>query len=435
MTVAAQGRQWRAARSCRPAAPGKAGGARIGIVLAFTLVSAGALAVVLLFATQIALDRVWRSGTGTGTGSGTDTGTGRIPARDAPRAPFAERLVRDWLHITATKLPPVSDSSAEAKPAGGGTPGKHGVGVYYVSYGSQSERFVHDAYNSARNIRRLNPSIQTAIATNYRGPLLRVFNHTVHIPDYHFDESRQWLTRLYYLAMSPFELTVEIDSTVTVCSTTLVEDLEAELASKRFDFASQVEYISRPANAPHIVHPHNFVLMYFWNANAASLFSAWFDIYKDTYDTLDDQKTLSLALRSPSLPARVRFAKVKDSFAMGFLASAVCSSPGSQARCTRAISGKMSMFHSFDGKRLPERHKNRFCEFYNENTARRQLVFKLSDQSEYKFFTNTKDCTESGFGETCRYLEETGVHHEDGLVEELATSDAWIRAVHSKKGL
>jgi hypothetical protein len=350
-----------------------------------------------------------------------------------PRAPFANHLIRDWRRgMAEANFKPMSaaargEGTARAY-SGGWEGGKQGVGVYYVSYGRESARFVHDAYNSARRIRRLNSRIRTAIATNYRGPLLKEFNHTVHIPFRHFDASRQWLTRLFYLALSPFELTLEIDSTVTVCSTTLVEELEAEWQAKSFDFASQVERVSVSQTLKHIVHPHNFALMYFWNSNTIRLLSEWFEIYKDTYNTLDDQKTLSLAIQSPKLAQQIRIAKIKDSFALGFLSPSSCSPPGSQVRCTRAFAGKVSMFHSYDGKRVPAKYNRQFCDFLNSETGWRQILFKPSGLSDYRLFTREQDCKASGFGSICDYLLESGPSR-GVAVEELPKSNAWIRAV------
>jgi hypothetical protein len=350
-----------------------------------------------------------------------------------PRAPFANRLIRDWRRgIAKANFQPVAATARGGGTAraysGGWAGGKQGVGVYYVSYGRESARFVHDAYNSARRIRRLNPHIRTAIATNYRGPLLKEFNHTVHIPFRHFDASRQWLTRLFYLALSPFELTLEIDSTVTVCSTTLVEELEAERQAKGFDFASQVERVSVSQTLKHVVHPHNFALMYFWNPNTIRLLSEWFEIYKDTYNTLDDQKTLSLAIQSPKLAEHVRIAKIKDNFALGFLSPSSCSPPGSKVRCTRAFAGNVAMFHSYDGKRVPAKYKRQLCNFLNSDSRRRQILFKPSDQSDYRFFTSEQDCKAAGFGSICEYLLESGPSR-GVAVEELPKSDAWIGAV------
>jgi hypothetical protein len=110
---------------------------------------------------------------------------------------------------------------------------------------------------------RLSPQVQTAIAIKQSWSLRKEFNHTVHIPSRHFDAPRQVFAHPFYLALSSFEFTLEIQSTAAVCPATFVEELEAERKAAIFHFASQVEFVRFANNEKNLVHAHDFALMHF----------------------------------------------------------------------------------------------------------------------------------------------------------------------------
>jgi hypothetical protein len=283
-------------------------------------------------------------------------------------------------------------------------------------------------------MQRLNPGIRSAIATNYEGPLLQHFNHTIHIPEHHFAHGRQWLTRLLYLTKSPFELTLELDSTVTMCSTTLLHDLHAELASARFDFAAQIEVARSGNHGPgadtgRVFSFHNFVLLYRWNSRTRKLLREWFDIYKHVHNTTDDQRTLYRAATSPAVvDAGTRIAKVRDNFAVGFLGASACPLGVKNVRCTRAIRGPISMIHSHDRKRIPQQHHGEICDYINSTGRRRLFRENMATKAQYEVLTAENSCPVDKDGKLCRYLALDDAERASGIVESIPSSTIWANA-------
>ena len=102
---------------------------------------------------------------------------------------------------------------------------KHGAGLLFFAYGQLSaiQKYLREATDAAASFRALNPKLQIAIVSNNGTVDARVFSH--HItprPDLLFagrpfangadPMPRQWLTRLYYMAHSPYALTWALDS-------------------------------------------------------------------------------------------------------------------------------------------------------------------------------------------------------------------------------
>mmetsp|Transcript_6514 Transcript_6514/g.10785 ORF Transcript_6514/g.10785 Transcript_6514/m.10785 type:complete len:179 (-) Transcript_6514:695-1231(-) len=95
-------------------------------------------------------------------------------------------------------------------------PKKSGYGFIYSSYSSDTNkslpRYLEEAATSARELKQRNPTIATAIITNAK-QVPDIFDHVVRVSDALLFPglktrpdgiSRQWFTRLYYLAHSPF---------------------------------------------------------------------------------------------------------------------------------------------------------------------------------------------------------------------------------------
>lgn len=100
--------------------------------------------------------------------------------------------------------------------------------------------------------------------------------------------SRQWLTRLQYLAATPFALTLALDTNVHPC-----EDVSALLdAAEReaFDFAAASGSTGEPG-----LSTHNFALMYRWSARTEALVSRWLALQLQAA-VHDDQHTLTRAI-------------------------------------------------------------------------------------------------------------------------------------------
>ena len=144
-----------------------------------------------------------------------------------------------------TAAPHTSD--VEATPAAAwALPGeaatKAGAGLLLFAYGSDAytlNHFLGEAAFAAQSFKAHNPELQIAVVTNNASVDRTLFSHVLRPrPDLLFPGSpcpyekdpakaatcttyqtrRQWATRLYYMALSPFELTWALDSNVVSCT-------------------------------------------------------------------------------------------------------------------------------------------------------------------------------------------------------------------------
>ena len=111
--------------------------------------------------------------------------------------------------------------------------------MLFFAYGGtqQVDAFLAEATLAAASFRRLNAQLPIAIVTNNATVDRTVFTHHI-VPrtDLLFPGSscpdvcrpdhlpRQWTTRLYYMALSPFEITWAFDSNVYACPGTFAAD-------------------------------------------------------------------------------------------------------------------------------------------------------------------------------------------------------------------
>jgi hypothetical protein len=99
-----------------------------------------------------------------------------------------------------------------------GASSKRGVGLLFFAYGGTKQlgRFLAEASTAAASFRAHNPNLSIAIVTNNQTVDPHVFDvHIAPRPDLLFAGNimrndnipRQWLTRLYYMAHSPYAIT------------------------------------------------------------------------------------------------------------------------------------------------------------------------------------------------------------------------------------
>ncbi|KOO24080.1 hypothetical protein Ctob_003272 [Chrysochromulina tobinii] len=137
-----------------------------------------------------------------------------------------------------------------------GESAKSGAGLLLFAYGGRKtlQHFVREAQYAAASFREHNPTLPIAIVTNNETVDRRIFTtHIMPRADLLFagenDQNRsdkvprQWLTRLYYLAQSPYHITWALDSNVNVLTETM--------------------------------YPHNFNLVVRWSAPSAALMRDW----------------------------------------------------------------------------------------------------------------------------------------------------------------
>ena len=178
-------------------------------------------------------------------------------------------------------------------------------GLLFFAYGGQKtlNHFLKEAANAARSFREHNPSIRIAVVTNNATVDGRIFD--VHISpreDLMFAGEnlrkpadrvmRQWLTRLYYLAHSPFKVTWALDSNVLSCTPGAAQAfLDAALATDLWGF--HIAHGSQNIASPTMT-PHNWNLA-FRDAMVVGLMREWFSLQVQQGVASDDQSTLHVA--------------------------------------------------------------------------------------------------------------------------------------------
>ena len=235
---------------------------------------------------------------------------------------------------------------------------KAGAGLLFFAYGGSGEvdKFLKEATFAAGSFKRFNPSLNIAIVTNNKTVDPRIFSHHIRprnellfpgspCPDVCRGDqlSRQWTTRLYYMALSPFEITWAFDSGVTQCPGPFAHNavqrfLDDALASSLWGFdlghANQAKGTS--------IYPHNFNLLYRWTATTSNVFRDWFLIQLRRGITTNDQDPLSLAEVRQKAAGGLRVGQVPTEFAGAFY------SPIGGAfypRITRVVHGPAQVLH------------------------------------------------------------------------------------------
>ena len=145
--------------------------------------------------------------------------------------------------------------------------GDRRVGLLYIIYSHQatsdgrSLSYLQQALRSVRTVSKHNPELPTALATNLlqsagaaeavlRGP---AGNGSFTLAcDMHGQQpgENHWSPRLRALRSAPFELTLEVDASVTVCSPQLHGALLAEWTRDRLDFAVNFEMVQLSPPSP-----------------------------------------------------------------------------------------------------------------------------------------------------------------------------------------
>jgi len=194
---------------------------------------------------------------------------------------------------------------------------KRGAGVLLFAYGHSSTLpyFLAEAVSAARSLRSLNPELSIGIVSNNETVDPTLFD--VHLrprSDLLFAGdltnsgqlrsdgiARQWLTRLYYLALTPFEVTWALDSNVVCCTRNSADSfLRAALSTKLWGY-DMVHASQRDGR----LYPHNWNFVYRWTPGTSSLLREWLLLQLRRGVTADDQKTLLVAqmrVRAASVP-------------------------------------------------------------------------------------------------------------------------------------
>eukprot|EP00639_Heterosigma_akashiwo_P012587 CAMPEP_0206371488 /NCGR_PEP_ID=MMETSP0294-20121207/6508_1 /ASSEMBLY_ACC=CAM_ASM_000327 /TAXON_ID=39354 /ORGANISM="Heterosigma akashiwo, Strain CCMP2393" /LENGTH=342 /DNA_ID=CAMNT_0053818615 /DNA_START=69 /DNA_END=1097 /DNA_ORIENTATION=+ len=173
---------------------------------------------------------------------------------------------------------------------------------------------------SATRFKQHNPDLPIAIATNAeKNAIPDVFDIHIPIARQHLLYSegqmiRQWLTRIKYMALTPFKTTLMVDASTISCSKG-VANLLLGPHFKRFDIAIQTENLGT-------LRPHNCVLVYRNTAATLNLLKHWDSYHQCAKHNQDDQDTLQVTLLELSLRRKLSVGVLADNFATAMVSRA-----------------------------------------------------------------------------------------------------------------
>jgi hypothetical protein len=231
---------------------------------------------------------------------------------------------------------------------------KRGAGLLLFGYGGlQLSRFLGEATTAAAMFRRDNPRLRIAVVSNNATVDARYFN--IHIrpradllfagdnqqsrPD---KLPRQWLTRLYYLAQSPFELTWALDSNVVSCTEGAAQAFLDEARRNKL-WGYDIAHASQTFT---VMYPHNWNIIYRWSARTSSLMRDWLLLQLRRGVTHDDQKTLHISELRHQKAGLLSVGQIKSNFAAAFYPVGNRGQRKHNARITRKIVGRAHVVHS-----------------------------------------------------------------------------------------
>ena len=309
-------------------------------------------------------------------------GPGKQQPRFKPlRLMFPQRWNAQRMQKAASRA-----SSSAAQWAVPGEEAKRGAGLLFFAYGGRGvevNRFLGEVMVAARSFRASNPSLPIAIVSNNETVDRSLFSH--HIKpreDLLFPGSscqgnvcrgdrlqRQWMTRLYYMALSPFYVTWALDSNTIQCA-----GASAHLAVQHFlDDALATSlwgYDLSHANGAkgRHIYPHNWNLLYRWTPQTSNVFRDWFLLLLRRGISADDQGPLAHAeVRQMLAGGGLRLGQVPTEFAAAFY------SPFGKTfypRTSRVVRGAVQILHVSPPSLAPH-----WCAAFNRDAGRpRQMV-------------------------------------------------------------
>lgn len=277
----------------------------------------------------------------------------------------------------------LSASSNAANWAVPGEADKVGAGLLFFAYGGSGEvgRFLTEAMFAASSFKRSNPALNIAIVTNNKSVDASVFSHHITprnellfpgspCPDVCRGDQlrRQWTTRLYYMALSPFEITWALDSGVLQCPgpfalNAVQRFLDDALNSSMWGF--DIGHANQAKGSA--IYPHNFNLIYRWTSKTSNVFRDWFLLQLRRGISTNDQDPLSLAETRQAAAGGLRVGQVPTEFAGAFYSVSSTFYP----RLTRVLHGAAHIIHA--GPDI----SSYWCKAFNENVGTaRQIVIR-----------------------------------------------------------
>lgn len=238
--------------------------------------------------------------------------------------------------------------------------GRLPYGVLISAYSHDRKTFgrlLSEAHDAARSVRAADRQPPPTALITHRPELAQsdAFDMVVPVrPDLHFagayrneGYSPQWMTRLYYYASSPFNVTLAMDSNAGVCRP--VWPLLLEM--RQWDFAVPNQLRDCP---PKALWPHNFAMAYSMGPRTERLFEQWLLTQLRVGVPVDDQKTLIAAihltvgvLREQAPPAALRVGVLAPRAALSLITLDTTTFTHFLPAATPMIRGSVMLVHPF----------------------------------------------------------------------------------------
>ena len=300
---------------------------------------------------------------------------------------------------------------------------KRGAGLLFFAYGQLSaiQKYLHEATDAAASFRALNPKLQIAIVSNNGTVDARVFSH--HItprPDLLFagrpfangadPMPRQWLTRLYYMAHSPYALTWALDSGVLACA----GDGSKGAVQGFLDEAERTQFWGfdvAQANQAHgaAMYPHNWNILYRWTPRTSAMMRDWFLLQLRRGVATDDQKTLHAAEARQLAAGGLAVGQMPAEFATAFY-SPLAGAKKFYPRITRSVRGRVHVVHHT---------KPATCAAANVHAGRIRQLLQRDKDRPIETLTNASACRKAVHGsdapaKRCPYTSGASEHRAEG---------------------
>ena len=308
---------------------------------------------------------------------------------------------------------------------------KHGAGILFFAYGSKQRtlrHFLEEADASARSFRTVRsanrPRLQIAVVSNNETVDPTVFD--VHIkprPDLLFagdpcnygpkgckpnQRPRQWATRLYYLAQSPFEITWALDSNTVCCDiSSAVKFLHAAEMSGLWGF----DIATANQAAGHGLYPHNWNLMIRWSRASSNLMRDWLLMQFRRGLAADDQGTLYAAMQRQRAAGGLRVGQMPTPFAAAFYSATQSFYP----RLTRPLTRSAVVLHIAAAKSDAAAEA---CRAFNAEIGTRRQLWIHSKGASMAPLHNMSQCKKALKKARCAYGDQAARVKGHEAVEE-----------------
>jgi len=324
----------------------------------------------------------------------------RVPTQGRKQANVLFLRTHDEQTMNKTALVP-SLSATWAVP---GESSKSGAGLLFFAYGSHRtlEHFLGESVRAASSFRGsgVGKHVHIAVVTNNATVDAAVFD--IHIKprsDLLFAgepcpygprgcnpnaRPRQWITRLYYMALSPFEVTWALDSNVVCCDhVTVAAFLQRAYDSRLwgYDIAT-----ANQASGPGSYYPHNWNILYRWTPATSSMMRDWLLLQIRRGLAADDQATLFAAEQRQLATGGLRVGQVPTPFAAAFYSA---KKPAFYPRITRPLSKAAVVLHVGSGNIGAG---NEWCARFNDAAGSCRQLW-MADGNQVSTLVSLKECT------------------------------------------